>query len=933
MTPDAFPATNPFPLLGTFTIAGERQIAENVGRWIPRVPIKRLIEEVESYRVDFAPAWTGRGRALILRGPHGSGKTHTIYAGLCSAAAPLKNEAPGLIFSLYTICQDDNFVVFYRQVVARLNKEPGILKKLAQSLLGAMTAEQWSEDLGKDSPDREVAEALRADPDQVARTLDSYTVSRSGTVSRQEKAILDLTPSAFNKDLNAAITALQGNRYDQAAARWLSLEPISSEEQEAIGISGPIEGPDNALAAALLIVALLTSAGYKLILVLDQFEKLLVSTEPIVKKRNEGYIRSLIEGVRLRNALLVLSGSDDGWACLPEDVKSRIGPRVVDCPFLAFEEALDMLRLYLTPAEAEFVPGRGGIYPLTLPAVKEMLTLSGGNPRKFLQFCHEAMRQAIASKTVIDEVAFREIAESSSGQYFDHDSVVAHLRRVLRSQPLRVVEEFPFEGTRIDFAVLYEDASPALLVEVAQAIFQDDEARNAHEVVSILSRARESGVFAPLVLIVTGYISPQVVDSLKSVVQKLICYAPGSFEQELLPVLDAIHRNAPPAQAPANRNLENKVADLLQRLTEQRNNQSVIIQNRVAELVDAQAKYQQSFEAARRDWADLRRNLSEEIRATRESRGNEAQQQVNSQIKLARIFWVVRDGLLTTVAIWALLSRRGYLPMILPSDLDLLLIVSVALAFVASDTLLAAIVPSAWSEVHDPQDLQRFGRDFISATYGMIHAPNPIFRLVRYRSFRSRIPNERLRLIRQAACRDCTHWELPADRSFWTIPEALMLVEADVAIKGKPPADISRAVDILTSLRASKTDERIEIQSSDSVPTEDATSIEAAPLELPSVTDLAAQVGRRKGVGYRLFDNGLDSVIPHQLAPVGERSLREAVRALSPFGRDGLGTYDFLTSIDIIDDMFLFYSQALFYSERGLFKKPESASQLAGKQA
>ena len=148
------------------------------------------------------------------------------------------------------------------------------------------------------------------------------------------------------------------------------------------------ENAEDALAATLLLIALLTNGGYKPILVIDQFEKLLVSTEPITKKRNEGYLRSMIEGLRARNALLILSGSSDGWNCLADDVKSRIGQRVIECPALSLDEACDLLRMYLIPADAAFVPGRGGIHPLTLSSVKEMLTLSAGNPRKLLQFSH-----------------------------------------------------------------------------------------------------------------------------------------------------------------------------------------------------------------------------------------------------------------------------------------------------------------------------------------------------------------------------------------------------------------------------------------------------------------------------------------------------------------------------------------------------------------
>jgi hypothetical protein len=54
---------------------------------------------------------------------------------------------------------------------------------------------------------------------------------------------------------------------------------------------------------------------------------------------------------------------------------------------------------------------------------------------------------------------------------------------------------------------------------------------------------------------------------------------------------------------------------------------------------------------------------------------------------------------------------------------------------------------------------------------------------------------------------------------------------------------------------------------------------------------------------------------------VGERQQRDAVRALSPLEEYGLGSFDFLDSIATIDEMFLFCSQFLFYSEQKVLPK------------
>jgi hypothetical protein len=85
---------------------------------------------------------------------------------------------------------------------------------------------------------------------------------------------------------------------------------------------------------------------------------------------------------------------------------------------------------------------------------------------------------------------------------------------------------------------------------------------------------------------------------------------------------------------------------------------------------------------------------------------------------------------------------------------------------------------------------------------------------------------------------------------------------------------------------------------------------------------LAIAVGRQQGDLYQAFDLGLDRANLAKLPFVSERQLREAVRQFSPFEEGGLGTYDFLRSIPQIDQLFLFCSQYLFYTERDVLRGP-----------
>jgi hypothetical protein len=61
------------------------------------------------------------------------------------------------------------------------NREPGLWKKLSDTLLATMAAEQWSTELGDGEETKNLVNSLRSDPSKAQALFESYTVGRSPT--------------------------------------------------------------------------------------------------------------------------------------------------------------------------------------------------------------------------------------------------------------------------------------------------------------------------------------------------------------------------------------------------------------------------------------------------------------------------------------------------------------------------------------------------------------------------------------------------------------------------------------------------------------------------------------------------------------------------------------------------------------------------------
>lgn len=925
---DAYPLRNPFPHQGTLRLAGQRldgSIPNLAGdfRTIFRRPIGKLERFLSDSLSRFQPEWSGDGGTAFVRGRHGSGKTHTLFA------AWQKFAKDGRVFPVYTVAQESDFTSLYRQFTGRLSLP--LLIELSRGLLANMAVEELAakgplpktaQDPGSEGPpvpvalqspggaveaaeaaesdQKELRQVLKSDQKRVKKLFSSYAVEEGAAKARQRGTLTDLTQG--NSDLGRAVQCLQGDQFAADAADWLCMRPVTAQKLQAMGIAAPIGSAQQAAAALELLAALFTVVDRPLILFIDQCEKLAEGNSPAALA-NSGLVRSLIEAFESRNAALVLAGTQEGWDCLPEDARQRIGLNVIDSEFLTLDEALDLVRLYVTPLQEEFRPGVGGLFPFTEDAVREILQLSAGNPRKLLQYCHVMFRRAEPTRAQIDVAMVNSTAQAElANQFFDQPRVVQETRRILARQHYGFREEFSLAGMRFDFALL-EDQRPVVVVNVSGAVFGRDEASNALLAADTVKKLRTSGELATFVLVVTGYVSPEVTAPLSRVVNELIVFAPEDFERRLESVLERARLATPAPTRDELSEADRAALRALSQIGTKRVEETRIFEKREGQVVETheQRRYAERRDMARRDWIARREQLELNIANARKAREIGEWESMEKERKAANVRRWSLDAalaLIIVVMVVVALEMASFSPNVAAGAI---ISGAVALLIVAWELMLL-FLRADWilKSLSEEELIRLAARNEGLAMFTFIRTPTTRFlansRLIRrsipMESIADMIKAEPLRTLRVAYCRLIADLPVGPDMTpiYDAAPEAALLV----GLGHEPPKDAEAPLDLVAALNGF--------------------DVRARPR---LAYDLCSASFRDTPLS-EAWKRGLDRVDLGVLSSFTERQIRGAVRELSPTEPNGLGTYDFLPEIEEVDQAFLFCCQLLLYFERDL---------------
>ncbi|MFF4617406.1 hypothetical protein [Nonomuraea jabiensis] len=880
-----YPPRNPFPARG-ISSAEETSLPTFLSNWsgsactavLPSV--SRAERLARAYLDDFPRD----GGLSCLYGAHGIGKTHAARHMM----AFVHDECPEAV-QLYHRFDEDDFVAAYRRLVSQLPQT--LLADLSLGYLGTIESDLATRAAGR------TIHAEGAGPD----LLGSDLIESGEVLEEQAKEIAAV--AGDGPRFQRALTYLIRPDYSEAAYDWLCGRSISPGAAAAIGVDGRIDDPLTCRYGLQLLATLVTRGGRPFVIVLDQCEKfLLVDGEPVAA--NIGLLQGLVEMVPKASGLLLLVASDLGWEAMPQDLRQRLGAGACHLLPLTPGQAELVLSTYIGAARQ--APGTG-IQPFTDAGLRELLRHSGGNIRLLLQLAWASFEAAAPHSSSIDAEMVARAASARHSRSPDLAALATQIEAELRAEGL-TAERVEENGRLASFQVP-DRREPRAVIRLSEALFFDDEVANAAEILA-------SGPRCFTALLVTGYVSPPVLDTLREAIPVvLVANGSSAFARELHGLVERIAAMRVPAGQPTP--LDEALLARLEELGVERRGEAAALRRELTELAE---RLERAERKSRSDWATRREELRErigEVRAARAAADWEEFRRSRADVVGRRATLLGRLKATMGATVVLVIAALATAP-IQSIPLTLTLVIGVGgmagCALYLRGRLGSIKVSHPRSSLQSPRDLDRLARQTPPDACSL----DPVGRYAHalradpdqaYQELVDAMLAEPLPLVRQAighrlavsnrSPSDCVPEVLRGQRD--GAPEMLLLLARRQrhAESGRPRVlrDLAPGLRVLVALA-----------------NPDALELAAGAVS-PHPAELALEALGVRGSQHpltRAFRAGAVQPLPVEIPPT---ALRATAHLLSPLERNGLGTYDWLPVITEIDDLYLFFEELLYYQE------------------
>ncbi|GII52400.1 hypothetical protein Pth03_07890 [Planotetraspora thailandica] len=923
-----YPGRNPFPARGVSS-AEETSLPGYLRGWEKHNPtallpgVRRVVELATNYVEAFTSPVSRDGTLACLRGAHGSGKTHAVRYMMARAAD--HDDSSSAPVQLYLRLQESDFVAEYRRLVSQVSQPT--FTDLSLRYLGALAGDRAAEDVGP-GWQGEVMSEVRRDPARVLELFSAHQVEAGEVLEAQARQIAAVAGNGVH--FQRALSFLLRPEFSTHAYDWLCGREIEPAAARALGVSSQINDPEMCRYGLQLLATLVTRADRAFMLVLDQCEKFILNDgEPV--PANIGLLQGLAEVISRENGMLMLVCSDAGWDCIPVDLRQRLGRNAFQLLPLDPGEARLVVRTYLHPARSlgrDMIGGdsdRGAIWPFTDDAVFELLRGSGGNIRRLLQLCWECFEIASPTREIIDVAV---VAQGSAQQRSSLSlrNLALTVEKALLSAGL-AIERSQLPGQPLCF--LIPDAErPRAVIGLTEAVFFDDEATKAAEVVTLRRRLQDRERPVLTALVITGYASPPVLSLLRGAVHEvLVAEDPSTFLRDLMALVGRLASEPPKESADDRRQLDGTLRQMLAYLesldSERRTESRALTQSltQLADQLDRQGSSTATPRGRTSNWPAQRRELTQRIDSVREDRADsnwaDFAADAKRLIRERRSTAVGATGVVLALAVIGALFFTRHLGAW-----------SVTLGLAGSGLVAVAAVQAAerflplWSRrsraARSLRDLDQVAKEL--GPVPRLRGKDPVARYVaavnadpdgRHDELVFALFREPLVIVRQALADRLALSETPFHETVKIVREGMREGIREVA-----------------SL-AARRQRRAEVESMDGrlfreLPGAIRVILAVAnpelrdlwggsPVRQPAETILAA-LGFH-GTGHPLARAFREGPGPTTVMEMPLNELRSAAHLLSPFNQDGLGTYDRLPVIREIDELYLFFEELIFRRE------------------
>ena len=612
-----YPPRNPFPAQATAIIEGS-PLGELNQLTLARPSLERLRDLIARYRASYDPAGDGNGKAIAIHGEHGSGKTHALGDAMVSLSGP----EPAPVRTIYVRADSPDVLSLYRKLMSQVSMQD--LQELCRLARHQYAREELavSRDLGPDQVNAALETVVEgADGDWVSRAFQMAELQATAVLDRQ---ISDLAREGMRqKDFERVVPSLLNHDLDEIAYRWLRAERLADTDLRALGVSENIDDPLKVRTGILTLLILSRRAGLPIAILIDQAEAFVTTDVTTLDLDNVGTLRAILEGVVGNSGLLIVAVRESAWQLLPADLPQRFGPSEIQTTGLTEHEASELVALFVAPWAS---PDEPSTFPFHRDGLVETLVSSGGNIRRFIQLCSLLFTIAAPRELVIDRGFARNALSRQADPVPDRDTLRHQLTDLLLSAHVQYQADYTLaDGPGCDFAVGdAADGFRAFIVVTDALLSGRRELAVASRTVDLVQRAQLLPQPPEVVLVVGGYLSPELTTQL-SKVQRVIVVTSETGQHDLEILIADLRSSTSRATTAAEAALRGQLDIVLAALTDlqdDRRREQQSLSEQLGALAQAQFDQRVTGEAGEtaRQWRTAEEDLRVRTRVARSGR-------------------------------------------------------------------------------------------------------------------------------------------------------------------------------------------------------------------------------------------------------------------------------------------------------------------------